>query len=398
MKFDKELLIDSAKLAGQWLIDNQNVDKSDADCGRFLYCCNLKTGYYERSTSWQTGVGIIALLWLFKATDDERYIASAKLAAQYICLLQIDDPSDSAISGAFREETPQTQWSHPRDAVTAAWGLLSLYQMTKEESYLNRAIKFADWHLANAWYKGWPKATVLLGPKPDIKEHNYNLHANCQTGTAAFFMQLAKAANDEKYLRKGAIPILDYYIDIFLDATGFPCVLCNPDTKKTEREIELSELNKNGFEGFGSDWIQMHRFNDDFAALALLQGYLNTHNNLYLGRAHAYAGWVTKNQNNSGSFGNPDVEAASSTLPIFLIDLQKIVGVNLLSDAIDRAIEHLLSLQQHRGDKMVNGGMLCLDNNCNRDSNNWVNIRNTGYGIVALLKRAGFSGPAYQIA
>ena len=210
-------------------------------------------------------------------------------------------------------------------------------------------------------------------------------------------MQLAKITKQDKYLQKSALPILDFYAEFFLNSLGLPSVVYDSETQKTERDIEPSQLKAQGFHGFNSDWIQMHRFNDDFAALALLQGYICTDNKQYLQRANAYADWLTKNQNDDGSFGLPPVEAASSVIPIFLIDLQKTTETDRYKKVIENALSHLLSIQQQSENKKINGAMLCLSNTCRQDPKKWVNIRNTAYSIVALLKQASFIGPAYQI-
>lgn len=388
----KKELVSAAKAAADWLVKNQVIDELDANYGRFLYCCNLETGYSEKSTGWQTGVGIIALLWMNTAEKNESYLKAAERAARYVLSLQVLESESPHQFGTFREETPQTQWMHPRDGVSVAWGLLCLYSQTSNDIYLRAARRYADWHLANAWHKSWPVATVQLGPngRTDSK-----IQANCQGGTAGFFLQLARVTGDYSYSQQGAKPILDYYIAHFLEPSGKPHVLYCPETDSWDTEKPHSPVGGEA-EDFGSGWLEMHRYNDDFSAISLLQGYLELGDRQYLKAAGAYADWLASTQNPDGGFGTPTAEAGSSCVPLFLLDYAAVEKTDKYEDVISRAVSHLLKLQIKSDVCESNGGFLCLDNLCRNDSGKWVNIRNTSYGIAALLKTAGFCGPAFQ--
>jgi hypothetical protein len=49
----REKFIKVAKHSGNWLLQNQITDYLDANCGRFLYCCNINNGDFQRSTGGQ---------------------------------------------------------------------------------------------------------------------------------------------------------------------------------------------------------------------------------------------------------------------------------------------------------------------------------------------------------
>lgn len=370
--------------AGRWLLQNQVVDPLDANNGRYLYCVNLETGYSELSTGWQTGVGILALVQLAE-TDTANapgYINSARLAAQYILSLQYLAPDKPEIFGAYREETPQTQWLHPRDSVTCAWALARLYEATGEEEYLLSAERFAMWHLKYAWKDGWPVSTVQIQQDGLEFDPFSQIQGNFQCGSALFFMLLSKLCNDDKYANQLAKPLLDYYCDKFLATTGRPYVLLNP----TLPDVYSCD---NPAPGIPEGWLQMHRYNDDFAARALLQGSLEFGDDKYLKAFLSYAQWLEAEQNADGSFGKPDVvEAASSCVPLLLTEYQKISSSERFENMRIKALEHLLTLSQESADNRIDGAFLGLDNKCRSMPNKWINIRNTCYAIQALCLNA----------
>lgn len=386
----KQLYIEAATHAGDWLVRNQVCNILDANNGRFFYCYNLKTSYFEMSTSWQSGMGIISLLWLYKLSGDKKYLKAAEYASSYILSLQVLDSDDPSKFGAFREETPQTEWMHPRDSISAAWGLLSLYQFTDNTRCLKAAQRFADWHIANVWHQGWPVATVNLGPSGLATDH---MQVSCQGGSALFFMQLARITGNEIYITKGAKPLLDYYVLHFIEPNGRPHVLYDPVVDDWGIEEELCN---NGRLGFQKSWIEMHRYNDDFAGISLLEGYNIIGEKKYLESAKNYASWLCESLNKDGSFGEYSIEVASSSVPLFLMELKKQIADPLYDKAINKSLGHLLSLQISNMNPKVDGGFLGLDNKCQLDPNSWVNIRNTAYSIVALLKAAGCDGVALK--
>lgn len=389
--------IKAAEHAGNWLLQNQVIDQQDANCGRFLYCCNIKTGYFQRSTNWQTGMGILALLWLYNFTSKNKYLEAAELASEYLLSLQVLDADKPEGYGGFREETPQTQWMTTRDATSAAWGLLGLFQITGKYDLLIATKRFADWHFKNAWQNGWPTRIVCLNPKSGYRRNmspEWVIQNNAQAGAAEFFLDLAMETGIVKYAEMGSRRLLDYYIKHFLEPSGQPHILYDPIAKNWDVDKPGERLNGSRIpEG----WFNMHRLNDDFAASALLKGYQVLHDKRYLTAVEAYAKWVTAQQLNNGGFGNPEVEVAASCAPLFLMDLRTVTGDDKYDNVIKKSLERLLELQVSSDDKMVDGGFLCLDKNCESDPGNWVNIRNTSYSIMALLKAVNLNGTAYGI-
>jgi rhamnogalacturonyl hydrolase YesR len=385
-KDNNNKFIKAAENAGKWLLQNQVIDQRDANCGRFLYCCNIKTGEFQRSTNWQTGMGIIALLWLYNYTNNNKYLEAAERAAGYLLSLQVLDSDRPESFGGFREVTPQTPWMTTRDASSAAWGVLTLYQVTGKDTFLTAAKRFAEWQLKNAWQNGWPVRIVCFDSRFESKKGmapEWVIQNNAQAGAAEFFLDLAFETGIVKYAEMGSRRMLDYYIKHFLEPSGKPHILYDPIAENWDVDKPGKRLNG---AAIPEGWFNMHRLNDDFAASALLKGYQKLHNNEYLTAVESYAGWVAKQQVDNGGFGNPEVEVAASCAPLFLMDLRMVTGDDKYDKVIDRSLERLLELQVSSDNKMTDGGFLCLDKNCESDPGNWVNIRNSSYSIMALLK------------
>jgi uncharacterized protein YyaL (SSP411 family) len=391
--------IKAAENAGNWLLRNQVIDQRDANCGRFLYCCNIKTGYFQRSTNWQTGMGVLALLWLYNFTGNKEYLEAAELAADYLLSLQVVDADTPEILGGFREVTPQTPSMTTRDSTSAAWGLLGLLQITGRDDLLKAVKRFADWQLKYAWQNGWPARIICLHTRAGTKKRitpEWVIQNNAQAGAAEFFMDLAMETGTANYAEQGARRILDYYIKHFLEPSGKPHILYDPIAKNWDVDKPGKRLN--GSE-IPEGWFNMHRLNDDFAASALIKGYQLLHNKKYLTSAQAYAKWVSEQQLENGGFGTPEVEVATSCAPLFLMDLRTVTGDDKYDKTIESSLERLLELQISSDNKMVDGGFLCLDNRCESDPGNWVNIRNTSYSIMALLKAVNINiGPNGMVA
>ena len=167
-KFEQQL-IESANLAGRWHTNNQNNAKhpwggvrNSADNGRFLYEYFPSTGVCGGGGVWTTATAIMGLLTISRKLLDmqgggEEFREPAIQAGEYLKTLQILDKSVEPNYGGFREVTPQTPSSYPRDAATGAMALIALYRETGEEDYLRRAQIFAEWyHRYGSDENGWP--------------------------------------------------------------------------------------------------------------------------------------------------------------------------------------------------------------------------------------------------
>lgn len=216
-KFEAQL-ITSAKLAGLWHTNNQNNAKHpwgsgmknvSADNGRFLYEYFPSTGQFGGGGVWTTATAIMGLLTMSRKVLDmrgegEEFREPAVQAGEYLKTLQILDKSMEANYGGFREATPQTPFSYPRDAATGAMGLIALYRETGNEDYLRRALIFAEWyHRYGSDEKGWPYYTFDF--KTGKGASGKTLHvpvipaSDWQAGGALVYYWLYKLTGDKKW-------------------------------------------------------------------------------------------------------------------------------------------------------------------------------------------------------
>lgn len=362
--------------AGEWLLNTQQKKYDDANLGRFYYAVNLEDKYIELSTGWQTGFAIIALISLHKATGEEKYLDSAKQAIDYIKTLQILDGRRTNIFGAIREETPQTQWLHPRDALSAGWAFLLYGQYCKDQDCMERAVLFADWLMAYGFCGDWPLCTIKLG---DGGADSDDLQGSFQSGGILYFIDMYKATQDLRYYN-AALRMSDYYVDNFIDETGLITVLIDPIG---------NNAGVNDTEKWPVAWQLMHQVNDDFGGIALAGSYELFKRDKYLSRMSAYFKWLQGVTNGDGSYLDPVMEVASATVPIFLNSYKKLAPENeknAISDTSTKALDFLLTLQQNSDDININGAFLGMNNKCRDGLGKWVNIRCTAYAIIALLQ------------
>ena len=363
--------------AGEWFLKTQQTRYDDANRGRYYYAVNLKDDYQELSTGWQTGFAVIAMLSLHKTTEEKKYLESAELAIEYIKTLQILDKRRMNVYGAIREESPQTNWLHPRDALSAAWALLIYGQYRQDNDCLERAVMFADWMINYGFSGDWPLFTVNLGPGGlDSRD----LQGSFQSGGILFFIDMYKMTQDMRYYNI-ALRMSDYYVENFIDPNGLITVLID--------KLGIQDLSI-----WQEDWKLMHRVNDDFGGIALAASYSLFQKDVYRQRMSAYFDWSRTADNGDGSYLKPVMEVGSATMPIFFNSYKKFASEAeqvALKQAHAKALDFLVSLQQHSTNDAVDGALLGMDNKCRNGVGEWVNIRCTAYAIIALLQYSGDS-------
>ena len=366
--------------AGEWYLRNQVHDPLDANRGRYLYCREIPTKEFERSTGWQTGFGAFAMLSLHRLTGEQRYLDSAALAMEYMKSLQILDARHPSQFGALREETPQTNWLHPRDAVSAAWALLGYGRYVKDADCLERARLYADWMLRQAFAGDWPLTTVHLGAGG---AETSDLRLSCQSGGILFFHDMYDATQDFRY-QDAACRMSEYYVRHFLTEPGELQTVIDPLGNRRESDLE-------NFERWPKAWREMHQVNDDFGGIAMVRSIEVFQQPLHRERLRAFAQWLVAWQKPSGGFMEPAMEVASATVPIFLHAYRRIATPaerTQYDEVCRKALAHLLSQQQTSDDPQVDGAFLCLDNKCRFGQGRWVNIRCTSYAVIALLMQS----------
>lgn len=367
----------AARAAAAWLVRTQASDDGDANCGRFVSACDLRTGRTYATPGWQGGFGAMMLARFWQLERDPNHLAAALRAAEYLKSLQMLHDPRPRRRGAFREETPQSRWCHPRDALSCAWGFLALHDVTGGAEWLERAEAFARWHLGVAFRGRWPAATINFeagGRTDDFQE------LQCQSGSGAFYAALFRATGDRAYLTRGLRRIADFYAGRFFRPDGGIRIFLDPRRMRClAREWEGGDVHT---------WAQMHMFNDDFGGLCLLEAHNAFGRDVYLERVCRYADWIVAQQRRHGGFGVPhEIEVASATVPLLLMDLVRFRDKPAWRECIRRSLARLLDHQILEGPHR--GAFHGLTYQCHPGRGRWMNFRCTIYAIAALLKASG---------
>jgi len=366
--------LEAAILAADWLVNNQVKDQLDANRGRVLEIVDRPSGRYGHSRNWVTGLGVLALLAVHSATNEAKYLEAARLAGDYIKSLHFLDTSVPLFYGAFREITPQTSWAHPRDAVSAAWGLLGLYHATADEEYLQRAERFADWYLTRAMTTGYPAWTAGIR-----KQDWLFLLRAFQCGGAAFFCDLHRITNKRHYLDMVARPLCEHYVERFLREDGSIRTVLDPESGEdlTDHDIPV----------FPTHFHRVFQYNDDFASLSLLKAYRALQDARFLEGAERFLRRLAAGQNADGSLGDPPKVSACGTAILEWSDLDEIKGGNAHARQIRKAADFLLTCQEKQTqDGHLLGGIYGLGLRGETIQRETINCRATLYAILAWIR------------
>ncbi|MFW6154657.1 MAG: hypothetical protein ACOC95_05525 [Planctomycetota bacterium] len=377
-----------AAIAGlDFLVRTQNRDDMSADLGRFPFVFDCAAGKtIVGTTSWTTGVCVDALLAGYRFTGNADYLDAAKRAVGYIKSLQYFCPLNPRVVGAMCENTPQSRGSHPRDGLTAAWGMLDWSQEAGDDDAFERAKRFADWFMTEAMAAGFPHWTAHW----DRDEWTPTPTGSFHSGSAFFFYRLHSITGDEVYLAPMRT-ILDHYNAHHLDADGVITVILDRDTLEPLDGTERGAFAKRG-------WQIMHQYNDDFGALANLAAWKATGENACRDAAVRFLRRMIATQRDDGGFGPAD-GAVPSAAGAILIELHAAgaLGVNLDADAaIARAVDYLIGTQVRRENHAADGAFLGFSGaNDYELSDTLANARTGAYAIGGLLRVAGATDPYY---
>jgi len=372
---NKEIILKSALQCAEWQVRNQVKDRQDANRGRFIRSYDKASKNLIYTGNWQTGTALMGLLSAYRRTNDARYLEAAEYAGHYIMSLQILDNYDLRYYGTIRELTPQSMEFDPRDATTAAWALVWLYNFTGNDEYLRRAILFGDFHLKYCMHEGWPQYSDYM----EKRFPNFYARGSFQSGTGLFYYDLFMAADDARYIEFGLRPIADNYLKYFIKDDGEII---------QEREIFTWNLEEESKQE--NVTLAMHMFNDDFGAAMLQTASDLFKDEKYRNGAYKYALWLAKHQDDDGGFCTGTHPSAVPTALMYFHDLGRFYNDKTLENASEKALGKLLSMQysdtgdikldgafkgRYEGPKdFPGGGEACVNN------------RVTSYALNGLIK------------
>lgn len=372
---NKQTILERAVECAEWQVNNQVRDRHDANKGRFIRSYDKASGRLIYTGNWQTGAALMALLSVYRRTKDEKYLEAAEYAGRYIMSLQILDKDDTRFYGAIRELTPQSMEMDPRDATTAAWGLVWLYNFTGEKEYLRRAVLFGDFHLKYCMIEGWPQYSYYM----ESKFANFFARGSFQSGTGLFYYDLFMSSEDARYIEFGLRPIADNYLKYFIKDNGELIQEREIFTWNLEEESEQKNVTPN-----------MHMFNDDFGAPMLQTASDLFKDEKYREGAYRYAQWLAEHQDKDGGFCNGTHPSAVPTALMYFHDLGQYYNDEKLLNAREKTLNKLLDMQFHdTGDVMLDGGIAGRyegPENFPGGGDECVNNRVSAYAINALIK------------
>lgn len=330
---DHDLMLQRAQLGAEWMLANQVATKTSADRGRFARSVDSEHNTVQLASSWLQGVGIVALLALHEKTGRPELMESIEAAAKYIRTLQRMDGRDPLSFGYLVETTPQDRHGHPRDALTAAWAMLMIHRANDDEELFDRALLFANWFIRYGMDNEYPYWTVYMDTQDPPLRQRGSFHG----GSPAFFNDLFEMTGDERWL-KTARKIADFHIAHLLNKDGSLKIIVEADTNR--------DLTGQGVDD--TAWEHMHKFNDDFTALAMLRLGELTEAQKYTEAGLRFARHLLRSQQDNGGFGDPPVPSASPTGAITLVRAAQVdtAGADEYLAAAERAVGHILSLQE----------------------------------------------------
>jgi len=370
-----------------FFVRNQISDDGSSDAGRFLffYDCS-QNKIITMTTNWTTGVTVSALLSGYKYTGNKKYLDAAGKACKYIKSLQDFYPCTPRVNGVFHEVTPQSPNAHPRDALTAAWALLDYSILVKDKDGIERAEIYGDWFVKVALEKGYPYWTVTF----DGQEWEPSWCGSFHSGSAFFMYRLYQETSKEKFL-KAMCQILDFYNKHHMDDQGNITVIVDRDS--------LESLDGKGDKRFTNPgWEMMHRYNDDFGALANMAAWKITGKQIYLNNSEKFLHLMCKTQRNDGGFGPEEwgVPSAGGAVVLEMLAAKQLdISCPEYEIATKRAVKYLLKLQNVDPGNTADGAFFGMTENY-EVSTICANTRTAAYAIMALLHYAGAEDNIYS--
>ncbi len=374
---DKSMIFDRVKIAVDYMVKHQVINRLDANQGRTLNYYNSVSGLEYYTTSWETGAFMACLLAMYKRTGDPMYLDRAEHAGHYIMSLQVLDQRNPKYYGAFHECTPQSVEFCPRDATTAAWCMVWLYEATKKAEYLDRAILFAEWHLKYGMCGGWPLWAVFM----DENNFKYYTKGSFQSGTGLFYHDLFLQTNDPRYIEQGLRPIADTYIRDFINEDG--SITVERAVFSNKPQVRTGDKSLEG---------DMHKYNDDFGNPMLMAASDIFKDEKYRDYARKFALWLASVQLEDGNFfnGKKTISSAVAQSLMYFDELGRYYNDPVLLAAAEKTFKKALDMQLLDTDdpKLYGAFEGMADSDCS-DPRKLTQMRTNAYMVIALLKVEG---------
>lgn len=144
----------------------------------------------QKPAVFNTGQVILGWCRAYLETRDEKYLAAAKRAGDWLI-------ENQAADGAWRVASSETETSVHAYDVRTAWSLLEIYDITNEKKYLESATKKLEWVLSQQRDNGWFAENAFF-----VSADKWTVPP---THTIAYVMEglqeSFRITNDERYLQ-----------------------------------------------------------------------------------------------------------------------------------------------------------------------------------------------------
>ena len=351
-----------------WLcrIQSLNVDSNPA-AGSIPWVINAERSE-SQANNWNMAFAIMGLLAAYKAFNNDKYEHAALNMGRYLKTLQIFERFNKKHYGAIREISPQTPWCYTRDALSAAWAFIVLFQHTGDKEYLERARLWGEWFFEYGLDKeGWPLWGIQFEPyfkggrQPQMRN---DIQGSFQGGSLNFLYHLGRIDNNPKWTGEKFIRIADHLTEHIQQDSGLFASIDRTTKKPPQADPQKG----------------LHQTNDDLSTLGLLAAYKVTNKRYYLHSIEKYLTAVFKMQKEDGSFGQ-NIASIPVILNI-LYESESLVSMPAIQkDAVEKAINRLITAQSDGIDNpRMAGGLI------ETPDRNEVCARSSCYALIYLLK------------
>jgi hypothetical protein len=185
--------------------------------------------------------------------------------------------------------------------------------------------------------------------------------------------------------------ILDFYNEHHMDDEGNITVIIDRNSLESLDGKADSRFTNPG-------WEMMHRYNDDFGALANLAAWKCTGEDKYRKSSEKFLRLMCRTQREDGSFG-PDEWGVPSGAGAVVMEMiaAKRLGISNIDyeKATESAVKYLLNLQNHAPGNPADGAFFGMTDDY-KVSTVCANARTAAYAIMALLHYAGVQDNIYS--
>lgn len=219
--------------AADWLQRTQisTTENLSADTGRYYGVLGLYDNASYLTQNWLAAHCVLGVLAAWHATSATPYLTSARLGAEYLLGLQVLDPRRAKAYGGYREHHARFPLIGARSGCSVIWALAQMFQATQDEEYLDSARLYADWFFRYAFPKGavFPTHDYIM----TTDRWSADWHYVCHGGVGAIFHQLYQLTRKEEHLQRGVIEIADRFITYFLQPDGSRVQSVSPNGQPT---------------------------------------------------------------------------------------------------------------------------------------------------------------------